>query len=100
MGLDNMHFDILELLEKDFSHLSRDRRRKAFLALARRTAQGFLDSAEDFGFEDEEDSRSRSDSEDSGSAEGEGEERKRRVDPSRDGGPPPKAPRHRFTVTW
>lgn len=98
MGVDDMHSEILERLENEVSHLTGDRRRKAFLALARRAAQDFLDSADDFEFEDEEDSRSGSDSEDSSSAEGDGEEPKRRVDPSRDGGPPPKAPRHRYAV--
>ena len=99
MGVDDMHFDMLVWLEKDASHLSGDRRRKAFLALARRTAQDFLSTAQSCDLNGEESSRSGSDSEDSSSAEGDGEEPKRRADPSRDGGPPPKAPRQRFTVT-
>ena len=99
MGVDDMHFDILVWLEKEVSHLSGDRRRKASLALARRAAENFLHSAEVFEFDDEESNRSGSDSEDSSSAEGDGEEHKRRADPSRDRGPPPKAPRQRFTVT-
>ena len=94
-----MHSEILERLENEVSHLTGDRRRKAFLALARRTAQDFLSTAQSYDLNGEESSRSGSDSEDSSSAEGDGEEPKRRADPSRDGGPPPKAPRQRFTVT-
>ena len=99
MGLDDMQFDILGWLREEVSHLPRDKRRKAFLALARRTAQDFLSTAQSYDLNGEESSRSGSDSEDSSSAEGDGEEPKRRADPSRDGGPPPKAPRQRFTVT-
>ena len=90
MGVDDMHLDILVWLEKEVSHLSGDRRHKAFLALARRAAQDFLSAAEVFKFEDEEGNLSGSDSEDGSRAECEGDELKRC-----DGGPPPKAPRHR-----
>ena len=89
MGVDDMHFDMLVWLEKDVSHLSGDRRRKAFLALARRAAQDFLSAAEVFEFEDEENNRSGSDNEYNSRAESEGDELKRC-----DGGPPPKTPRH------
>ena len=97
MGVDDMHFDVLDLLTEEVSYLSRGRRRKAFLTLARRVAQDFLSTAENYDLKGEESSRSGSDSEDSSSAKVDGGELKRRVEevPSRDGGPPPKAPRHR-----
>ena len=98
MGLDDMQFDILYWLREEVSHLPRDKRRKAFLADARRIAEEFLSKAQSYDLDGEESSRSGSDSEDSSSAEGDGEEPERRSDPPRDEGPPPKAPRQRFTV--
>ena len=97
MGVSDMQFDILSLLREEVSHLPRGKRREAFLTLARRTAQDFLSTAENYDLKGEESSRSGSDGEDSSDAEGDGGEPARRVEevPSRDGGPPPKAPRHR-----
>ena len=45
MGISDMQFDILHELREEVLHLPRSKRRKAFLELAKKLAQDFVDTA-------------------------------------------------------